>query len=208
EKLFQWILRQQEEGSRVTTTDIVSYLQIHDCALEVVTITLSLEAIAVEVAPCSLLSNLPKLCQTVIFFPVDFCMYRCNASLRTPDYKNEVDFGAEESPVSPRLSFQLQQHPQTATQLNTSSAPFSSTPISAAKNSVFSNALSSPVRRSLQHYHSVQVGYHSNNVLSSANGSRNTETNYCHQQIREVNSPSPNDCMDMHADSPAGDFLL
>ncbi|MBA0823488.1 hypothetical protein Goarm_020218, partial [Gossypium armourianum] len=148
EKLFQWILRQQEEGSRVTTTDIVSYLQ------------------------------------------------------------NEVDFGAEESPVSPRLSFQLQQHPQTATQLNTSSAPFSSTPISAAKNSVFSNALSSPVRRSLQHYHSVQVGYHSNNVPSSANGSRNTETNYCHQQIREVNSPSPNDCMDMHADSPAGDFLL
>ncbi|KAG4121766.1 hypothetical protein ERO13_D11G227200v2 [Gossypium hirsutum] len=148
EKLFQWILRQQEEGSRVTTTDIVSYLQ------------------------------------------------------------NEVDFGAEESPMSPRLSFQLQQHPQTATQLNTSSAPFSSTPISAAKNSVFSNALSSPVRRSLQHYHSVQVGYHSNNVLSSANGSRNTETNYCHQQIREVNSPSPNDCMDMHADSPAGDFLL
>nr|KJB14929.1 hypothetical protein B456_002G149700 [Gossypium raimondii] len=146
EKLFQWILRQQEEGSRVTTTDIVSYLQ--------------------------------------------------------------VDFGAEESPMSPRLSFQLQQHPQTATQLNTSSAPFSSTPISAAKNSVFSNALSSPVRRSLQHYHSVQVGYHSNNVLSSANGSRNTETNYCHQQIREVNSPSPNDCMDMHADSPAGDFLL
>ncbi|KAG4121765.1 hypothetical protein ERO13_D11G227200v2 [Gossypium hirsutum] len=123
EKLFQWILRQQEEGSRVTTTDIVSYLQ------------------------------------------------------------NEVDFGAEESPMSPRLSFQLQQHPQTATQLNTSSAPFSSTPISAAKNSVFSNALSSPVRRSLQHYHSVQ-------------------------QIREVNSPSPNDCMDMHADSPAGDFLL
>ncbi|MBA0759787.1 hypothetical protein Gotri_022621 [Gossypium trilobum] len=110
--------------------------------------------------------------------------------------------------MSPRLSFQLQQHPQTATQLNTSSAPFSSTPISAAKNSVFSNALSSPVRRSLQHYHSVQVGYHSNNVLSSANGSRNTETNYCHQQIREVNSPSPNDCMDMHADSPAGDFLL
>ncbi|MBA0734161.1 hypothetical protein Gogos_018104 [Gossypium gossypioides] len=110
--------------------------------------------------------------------------------------------------MSPRLSFQPQQHPQTATQLNTSSAPFSSTPISAAKNSVFSNALSSPVRRSLQHYPSVQVGYHSNNVLSSVNGSRNTETNYRHQQIREVNSPSPNDCMDMHADSPARDFLL
>lgn len=28
EKLFQWILRQQEEGSRVTTADIVAYLQV------------------------------------------------------------------------------------------------------------------------------------------------------------------------------------
>lgn len=28
EKLYQWILRQQEEGSRVTTVDIVSYLQV------------------------------------------------------------------------------------------------------------------------------------------------------------------------------------
>ena len=28
EKLFQWILRQQEEGSRVTTADIVTYLQV------------------------------------------------------------------------------------------------------------------------------------------------------------------------------------
>ncbi|MBA0794046.1 hypothetical protein Gohar_018412, partial [Gossypium harknessii] len=27
EKLYQWILRQQEEGSRATTVDIVAYLQ-------------------------------------------------------------------------------------------------------------------------------------------------------------------------------------
>ena len=120
--------------------------------------------------------------------------------------------------MSPRLSFQ-HQHPQTAIHLNTLSAPFSSTPISPAtiaqgvrsgdyqaKNSVFSNALSSPVRRSLQHYHSVQGGYHSNNVVSSANGPRNNETNYTHQQNREANSPSTNDCMDMHADSPGHDF--
>ena len=120
--------------------------------------------------------------------------------------------------MSPRLSFQPQ-HPQTATNLSTLSAPFSSTPISPAtitqgvrsgdnqaKNSVFSNALSSPVRRSLQHYHSVQGGYHSNNVVSSANGPRNNETNYTHQQNREANSPSANDCMDMHADSPGHDF--
>ena len=28
EKLYQWILRQQEEGSRATTVDIVAYLQV------------------------------------------------------------------------------------------------------------------------------------------------------------------------------------
>lgn len=28
EKLYQWILRQQEEGSQVTTIDIVAYLQV------------------------------------------------------------------------------------------------------------------------------------------------------------------------------------
>ncbi|XVE86631.1 hypothetical protein DITRI_Ditri18aG0050000 [Diplodiscus trichospermus] len=158
EKLFHWILRQQEEGSRVTIADIVAYLQ------------------------------------------------------------NELEYGAEESPMSPRLSFQ-QQHPQTAAHINTLSAPFSSTPILPTtivqgfrsgdyqgKNSVFSNALSSPVRRSLQHYHSVQGGCHSNNVVSSANGPRNNETNYTHQQNREVNSPSANDCMDMHDDSPGHDF--
>ncbi|XVF61796.1 hypothetical protein PTKIN_Ptkin08bG0159200 [Pterospermum kingtungense] len=160
EKLFQWILRQQEEGSRVTTADIVAYLQ------------------------------------------------------------NELDYGAEESPMSPRPSFQMQ-HPQTGTNPNTLSAPFSSTPISPAtiaqgirsgdhqaKNSVFSNALSSPVRRSLQHYHSVQGGYHSNNAVSSANVPRNNETNYTQQQNREreANSPSGNDCMDMHADSPGHGF--
>ncbi|XP_022774878.1 uncharacterized protein LOC111316909 [Durio zibethinus] len=160
EKIFQWILRQQEEGSRVTTADIVAYLQ------------------------------------------------------------NDLEYGAEESPMSPRLSFQFQ-HPQTATHLNTLSAPFSSTPVSAAtiaqgvrsgdyqaKNSVFSNALSGPIRRSLQHYHSVQGGYHSNNIVSSANEPRNNETNYAHLQNSEANSPSANDCMDMHADSPGHDFPL
>ncbi|XP_021274876.1 uncharacterized protein LOC110409750 [Herrania umbratica] len=150
EKLFQWILRQQEEGSRVTTADIVAYLQ------------------------------------------------------------NGLEYGAEEC---------QHQHPQTVTQVNSLSAPFSTNPISPAamvqgarsgdyqaKNSVFSNALSSPVRRSLQHFHSAQGGYHSNNVLSSANGPRKNENNYNHQQNREPNSPSANDCMDMHADSPGHDF--
>ncbi|XP_022740483.1 uncharacterized protein LOC111292382 [Durio zibethinus] len=158
EKLFQWILRQQEEGSRVKTADIVAYLQ------------------------------------------------------------NELEYGAEESPMSPRLPFQ-QQHPQTATHLNTSNSPFSSTPISPAtiaqgvcsgdyqaKNSAMAFTLSSPVRRSLQHYHLVQGGHHSNNVVSSGNGPGINETNYAHQQNREANSPSANDCMDMHAETPGNVF--
>ena len=116
--------------------------------------------------------------------------------------------------MSPRLSSQ-HPHSQTATQLNNLGAPVSSNPFSSAmfgqavrsgdnqvKNSVFSNALSSPVRRSLQHYHLAQGGYNSNNVLSSVNGQRNIESNYSHQQNRDANCPSSNDSMDMHADTP------
>ncbi|KAE8706922.1 putative S-acyltransferase [Hibiscus syriacus] len=157
EKLYQWILRHQEEGSRATTVDIVAYLQ------------------------------------------------------------NELEYGGEEAPMSPRLPLQ---HPysQTPTQLNSLGAPVSCNPFSSAiagqgsrsgdnqvKNSVFSNALSSPVRRSLQHYHVTQSSYNSNNVLSSLNGQRNNESNYPHQQNRDANSPISNDCMDMHSDSPAHD---
>ncbi|XVE86630.1 hypothetical protein DITRI_Ditri18aG0049900 [Diplodiscus trichospermus] len=159
EKLYQWILKQQQEGSRATTVDIVSYLQ------------------------------------------------------------NELEYGGEEPPMSPRLPLQ-HPHSQTVAQLNNLGAPVSCNPFSSAmvgqgvrsgdnqvKNSVFSNALSSPVRRSLQHYHLVQGGYNSNNVvLSSVNGQRNMENNYSHQQNRDVNSPSSNDSMDMHADSPGHYF--
>ncbi|GMI98071.1 hypothetical protein like AT4G09830 [Hibiscus trionum] len=151
EKLFQWTLRQQEEGSRVTTADIVAYLQ------------------------------------------------------------NELEYEAEESPMSPRPSFH--QNPQTTTHMNVVSVPFSSTPISAstigqgAKNSEFSNAISSPIRGSLQHFQSVhQVGYHSNNVVSSsADRPQNHDIDYIHQHNEEANSSIFNDCMDMpmHADSPA-----
>ncbi|KAH1113827.1 hypothetical protein J1N35_007205 [Gossypium stocksii] len=153
EKLYQWILRQQEEGSRATTVDIVAYLQ------------------------------------------------------------NELEYGGDEPPMSPRLPLQ-HPHSQAPMQLNNLGAPVLCNPLSSVnvgqgvrpgdnqvKNSVFSNALSSPVRRSLQPYHlAVQGGYNSNNVLSSVNGQRNNESNYCHQQNREANSPSSNDCMDMHAD--------
>lgn len=30
EKLYQWILRQQEGGSRMTTIDVLGYLQVHN----------------------------------------------------------------------------------------------------------------------------------------------------------------------------------
>ncbi|XP_059640938.1 uncharacterized protein LOC132283071 [Cornus florida] len=152
EKLYNWILRQQQDGSRVATVDIIAYLQ------------------------------------------------------------NELEYGAEEPPLSPRLPLQ-HQHSQTAMHSNNSGIPVSSNSFGSvtaaqglrsghsdhqAKNSVFSNALSSPVRRSLQHYHLAQ-GYHS----PSVNGPRNNETSYPHHQNRESNTTSSNDSsMDIHADSP------
>ncbi|KAM6563638.1 hypothetical protein CsatB_023636 [Cannabis sativa] len=157
EKIYQWIVRQQEEGSRVTTPDIVAYLQ------------------------------------------------------------NELDYGAEEPPMSPRMLLQ-QQHLQNAmhsTNLGPT-APAAPTPVGPgvrwgnpdqqAKNSVFSNALSSPVRQSLQPYHlAAQGSYHSTNptnVLTCGNGPRsNNEGNHHHHQNRDTNSPMSNDSLDMHADS-------
>lgn len=111
--------------------------------------------------------------------------------------------------MSPRLSFQQQQqqNPQTAMHMNTLSAPFSSTPISASTDG--QGVRLGDYRGSLQHYHSVhhQVGYHSNNVVASsfaANRPRNHETNCSHQLNGEANSSISNDSMDMpmHADSP------
>ncbi|KAH7862049.1 hypothetical protein Vadar_034151 [Vaccinium darrowii] len=142
EKLYDWILRQQENGSRVNPIDIVAYLQ------------------------------------------------------------NELEYGLEEH-----------QHPQTAMHLANTSFPVSSTsfgPTTAAQGprsahfdhhqpkNVFSNALSSPVRRSLQQYHLPQGNYFPNNVMQSGSGLRNTETNFPNNQIRDSNDL----LMDMHSDSP------
>ncbi|KAE8694083.1 putative S-acyltransferase [Hibiscus syriacus] len=152
EKLFQWILRKQQEGSWMTTAEIVAYLQ------------------------------------------------------------NELEYEAEESPMSPIPSFN--QNPQTAMHMNTVGTPFSASTIGQGarsgdyqtKNSEFSNAISSPIRGSLQHYQSVKVGYQSNNVVSSSSSGRPRchETNYNNQHNGEANSSISNDCMDMvmHADSP------
>ncbi|KAG6386736.1 hypothetical protein SASPL_151909 [Salvia splendens] len=67
-----------------------------------------------------------------------------------------------------------------------------------SKNYVFSNALSSPVRRTLQHYHLSQGGFSSNNATRSNENSNN--------QNRDTNPLSSNDTlMDMHSDSPGHD---
>ncbi|KAF8377203.1 hypothetical protein HHK36_030576 [Tetracentron sinense] len=166
EKLYQWVLRQQEEGSRMTTVDILAYLQLKT-------------------------------------FPIFV--------------QNELDCGGEEPPTSPRLPFQHQSSQPTMNFMN-SSAPFSSAsfgPTTAGqgprsvhsehqtKDSVFSNALSSPVRQSLQNYHLGEGGYCSNNIMSSGNGAQSNETNFPQHQNRDSNSLSCNDSsMDMHADSP------
>ncbi|GAB4861092.1 hypothetical protein Ancab_036250 [Ancistrocladus abbreviatus] len=151
EKLYQWIIRQQEEGSRVTTIDILNYLQ------------------------------------------------------------GELDYCGDEPSMSPRAPVQHQysQPPMNFPNSGLLASSGSSGQTTAAhglrsehidnqtKNLVFSNALSSPIRRSLQHYHLTQGGY------SPGHGSRNNETNFLHQQSRDPNPPSSNDSsMDMHADSP------
>ncbi|TYI28789.1 hypothetical protein ES332_A05G269400v1 [Gossypium tomentosum] len=156
EKIYQWIWRQQEGGSRVTTMDILSYLQ------------------------------------------------------------NELDYGEEPS-MSPRAPSQ-QQHSQPAMQfMNTGFMVSTGSSGQTAgqgtrpdhcdqqsKNLVFSNALSSPVRRSLQHYHIAQEGYCPNGGLPSGNGARNNEPSFLPNQTRDSKPLSSNDSsMDMHADSPS-----
>ncbi|KAL3504535.1 hypothetical protein ACH5RR_034376 [Cinchona calisaya] len=156
EKLYQWILRQQEGGSRVTTSDVLNYLQA------------------------------------------------------------ELDYSGEEPPISPR-TLGHQQHLQSAQFANSgflvptgssglpaSAHGFRSEPCDQQpRNYVFSNALSSPVRRSLQNYHISPGGYFQNNLHPSTNGNRSSEPNFVHQQSRDPNPVNSCDStMDMHADSP------
>lgn len=142
EKLYQWIWKQEEGGSRVATVDVVNYIQ------------------------------------------------------------NELDYCGEEPSMSPRAPPQNQQ-PQSMMPVTNSGFPVTSgssgqTTAGAGqglrsdycenqpKNSVFSNALSSPVRRNLQLY---QIGEGGN-------------PSFLHNQSRESNAVSSNNdsAMDMHAD--------
>ncbi|VVB08652.1 unnamed protein product [Arabis nemorensis] len=137
EKLYQWIWRQQEGGSRVTPMDIINYIQ------------------------------------------------------------NELECSIEEPPISPRAPPPQPTMHVTNSGLMVSSGTSCPTGVpvvrseqceNQAKNSVFSNALSSPIRRSLQNYQIPQGGYISG-------GTRSSELN------RGSHSPGSIDSsMDMHAD--------
>ncbi|XP_064993520.1 uncharacterized protein LOC103985764 isoform X2 [Musa acuminata AAA Group] len=127
---------------------------------------------------------------------------------------NEMDYAGEGSLVSPRSPFQHQHHQTTIHLTNTGIQPASglfgqptvglasrSGHSDQAKNSVFSNALSSPVCRSLQPYHLAQgSGLYANTVIPTGTaGARNHDPN----QNRDTNSLSSNDSsMDIHTDSP------
>ncbi|CAF1747147.1 hypothetical protein F2Q70_00003235 [Brassica cretica] len=138
EKLYQWIWRQQEGGSRVTSMDIINYIQ------------------------------------------------------------NELECCTEEPPISPRAQPTQPAMNVTNSGLMASSGTSCPTAVpvvrseqceNQAKNSVFSNALSSPIRRSLQNYQIPQGG----GYISV--GTRSSELN------RGSNSPGSFDSsMDMHAD--------
>ena len=131
--------------------------------------------------------------------------------------QNEIDYCGEEPAMSPRVPLQ-HQHSQPTMHFTNSGflASSGSSGLTTAgqgtraepgdnqsKNQVFSNALSSPIRRSLQHYHLSQGGYCPNSGMPSGNGTRNSEPSFPNNQNRESNPPSSNDSsMDMHADSP------
>ena len=138
--------------------------------------------------------------------------------------QNELDYCGEEPSMSPRVPVQ-HQYSQPVTNFMNSGFPISSgssCPTTAvqgirsehcdqqSKNSVFSNALSSPVRQSLQHYHITRGGYCPNGGLPLGNGARNNEPTIINNQSRDssaLNLSSNDSAMDMHADSPAHEFI-
>lgn len=143
EKLYQWILRQQEGGSRVVMIDIVNYIQSE------------LDYHGEDQAPPSLQNQ--------------------NTSI----YPTSAILGSNGAPAAMQ---------------NIGLDHFDHHP----KNLDFSNALSSPIRRTLQNYHLSQGGY----LTSSAQPANATRQQQ--QATRESGSSNSNDAssMDMHADSP------
>lgn len=153
EKLYQWIIRQHEEGSRVTAADIAAHIE------------------------------------------------------------KEIDYGGDDSAISPRLHFPhqlLQSTPHfpnssaltTATSLGQQPAhgvPPRASHSELVKSSVFSNALSSPVRRSLQPYQLAQAGGQCYQTAVPPSNRTNDVNSSSDGNGRESNSPSHNDSsMEMH----------
>ncbi|KAG7025059.1 hypothetical protein SDJN02_13882, partial [Cucurbita argyrosperma subsp. argyrosperma] len=149
--------------------------------------------------------------------------FKVDCNILVPFVKqNELDYCGEEPSMSPRAAAVHQhQHAQPTMQFTNSSFPASGLSAQAttgqgsrtehsdnhSKSSVFSNALSSPIRRSLQQYHIAQEAHYPNSGTSGGNGAtRNNEPNFLQHQNADPNSVSSNDSsMDMHADSPAHD---
>ena len=112
--------------------------------------------------------------------------------------QNELECCIDEPPISPRAPPpQPTMHVTNPGLMTTSGTSFpTAVPVvrseqceNQAKNSVFSNALSSPIRRSLQNYQIPQGGY------TSGGTTRSSEVN------RGSNSPGSIDSsMDMHAE--------
>ncbi|KAJ8497971.1 hypothetical protein OPV22_008523 [Ensete ventricosum] len=117
---------------------------------------------------------------------------------------NEMDYAGEGSLASLRSPFQHQAsnlHLVCSDSQHLDFASRSGHP-DQAKNAVFSNALSSPVCRSLQPYHLAQgSGLYANTVIPTGNaGARNHDRN----QNRDTNSLGSNDSsMDIHNGYPA-----
>ncbi|KAJ8465537.1 hypothetical protein OPV22_028089 [Ensete ventricosum] len=149
EKVYQWIMRKHEEGSRITVADIVTHIQ------------------------------------------------------------SEMDFTGEDALITPRSPFQQTTMHITNSGVQPPSGLFGQPTVGLAprsghadqaKNSVFSNALSSPVRRNLQPYQLAQgSGFFPNADLQTGNaGARNQDSN----PNREANSLSSNDSSMDNAESP------
>ncbi|KAJ8770102.1 hypothetical protein K2173_011184 [Erythroxylum novogranatense] len=114
EKLYQWIRRQQEEGSRVLTVDILNYIQP------------------------SMSPRAPHQHQN-----------------SQPNQFSGSGLSISSGSTGPTIA---NQHCDQQT-----------------KNAVFSNALSSPIRRSLQNYHIAQGGYYP--ACGPPSGNQNREPN-------------------------------
>ncbi|KAG1330075.1 Holocarboxylase synthetase [Cocos nucifera] len=125
--------------------------------------------------------------------------------------QNEIDYGGEDASMSPRLQFP--NHPQTTmhfmnTNIQASSGVSGPATVVIAprtghsdqmKNSIFSNALSSPIHYNLQPY---DGGYYPSVPVLNGSGTRNHEVVFPNQ-ICDSNSLNSNDSsMDMHSDSP------